>query len=201
MKRVAFAELADISPAMVTKYGEQGLLVFIDAKNLDARASLEALAGRLDETKRQAALAKLDAVEKIAANDTTQPPPAPRAPPPSGKTAKVEIEELKRDTLQLELARKAGDLVPIEEVERTILDAIAGLQAAFDLEARAMAGQLTIDLGLSPDREAMLARRLRTLCNKARQRFAADMMRLAGGDFVRETDVDAEDGDAEARGA
>lgn len=183
MKRVDFAELAGITPAMVTKYADQHLLVFTDAKNLDARASLEALAGRLDETKRQAALEKLAAAERIAANDTHTPPPPPDTQRPTTKTAKVEIEELKRDTLRLELATKAGELIPIGDVERTILDAIAGLQSAFDQESRAMAAQLTIDLGLSPDREAMLSRRLRTLCNKARQRFAADMLALAGADF------------------
>jgi hypothetical protein len=184
VKRVEFAELAGITPAMVTKYQDQGLILFSEPKVVDAHATLAALAGHLDEDKRQAALEKLDTATRIAANDTHAPTPVPRPAPGSGKTAKVEIEELKRDTLQLELARKAGELVPIDDVERVILDAMAGLQAAFDLEARAMAGQLTIDLGLSPDREAMLARRIRTLCNKARGRFATEMMKLAGETFT-----------------
>lgn len=191
MKRVDFASLAGVSPAMVTKYGDLGLLVTSEGKNLDARATLEALAGTLDEEKRQAALEKLDAADRIAANDAAPTPQSPEASPARTKTAKVEIEELKRDTLQLELSRKAGELVPIEDVERTILDAIAGLQGAFDQEARSMAAQMTIDLGLSPDKEAILARRLRTLCNRARQRFAADMLKLAGGELHVGNEEDA----------
>lgn len=190
MKRVEFARLAEISPAMVTKYADQGLLVFVDEKNLDARASLEALAGTLNEDKRQAALeklAKLDAAAQLrAVNDANGAPAiasAPGAAKSAAKTTKIEIEELKRDSLALELARKAGDLAPIEDVERVILDAMAGLQAAFDQESRAMAAQMTIDLGLSPDKEAILARRLRTLCNRARQRYAAEMQKLASADL------------------
>jgi hypothetical protein len=108
--------------------------------------------GRLDEEKRRAALEKLDAGARIAANDAAPPEKsAPRAPP-GVKNAKLEIDELKRDTLALELARRAGELVPVNDVESVILDAIAALQSAFDLETRATADQLTIDLGLSPER-------------------------------------------------
>lgn len=167
MKRVEFAALADISPAMVTKYDDAGLIVFTDATrtHVDPAATLAALAGRLDADKHAAALSKLG---------------APAAPAP--RNAKLELDELKRDAHALDLAKRAGDLIPIRDVETAIHDAITELQAAFDIESRAMADQLAIDLGLSVDRAATLQRRLRTLCNRARTRFAASMSDLAGDD-------------------
>ncbi|MFN3464732.1 MAG: hypothetical protein ACK4X1_11725 [Terricaulis sp.] len=180
MKRVEFAELAGITPAMVTKYDDQGLIAFSSPKVVDARATLQLLAGRLDEDKRQAALEKLDALDRIAANDTSAPEAPPLAARTGAKNAKTEIDELKRDKLLVELAEKSGDLIPIATVERVILDAIAEMQAAFDQETHATAAQLTIDLGLSTERTAMLTRRMRTLANKARQRFAAKMLELSG---------------------
>lgn len=199
VKRVEFAALAQISPAMVTKYAEQGLLVFVDdrQKILDARASLEALAGRLDEEKRRAALEKVDAAARIAANDSS---PAAAPPAPLARSAKQELDELKRDAQALDLARRAGELIPIADVEAAIVDAVTGLQAAFDAEAREMAQQLTIDLNLSPDRTAMLQRRLRTLCNRARNRFAGEMNRLAGAETEAAEATDAGETAGEASG-
>lgn len=194
MKRVEFAELAGITPAMVTKYDDQGLIVFSSPKVVDARATLQQLAGRLDEDKRQAALEKLDALDRIAANDAA-PPESPTLTPRTGaKNAKTEIDELKRDKLLVELAEKSGDLIPMASVERVILDAIAEMQAAFDQETHATAAQLTIDLGLSTERTAMLTRRMRTLANKARQRFAARMLELSGDGAAQAAPAgDAED--------
>lgn len=200
MKRVEFAELAGITPAMVTKYDDQGLIIFSAPKIVDARGTLQQLAGRLDEDKRQAALEKLDALDRIAANDTTAPEAPALAPRTGVKNAKTEIDELKRDKLLVELAEKSGDLIPIATVERVILDAIAEMQAAFDQETHATAAQLTIDLGLSTERTAMLTRRMRTLANKARQRFAAKMLELSGDGAVQvEAAGDADDETTAAR--
>lgn len=186
---------------MVTKYDEQGLIVFSAPKVVDARASLDALAGRLDETKRRAALDQLETRARIAANDTNVPPIAPSPAPSGGKTAKVQIEELKRDGLQLELARKAGELVPLADVEDFIAKAIEELKVAYELEARGTVDQLQIDLNLSPNHAAMLTRRLRTLSNRARHRFATRMLELAGDDPPSETDESAIDDDQAAQGA
>lgn len=164
---------------MVTKYDEQGFIVFADAdrKLVDARATLEALSGRLDEDKRQSALEQLDTRDRVAA---AAPASAPSAAKPS---AKAQIDELKRDKLSIDLAERAGALIPIDRVEAVTVDAIVAMQAAFDVEARSTADQLTIDLDLSPERNAMIMRRLRTLIVRARQAFAGKMLELAGDDF------------------
>lgn len=188
MKRIEFARLCDISPSLVTKYDEQGLIVFSAPKIVDVRATLDALAGRLDETKRQAALARLasgDLPPAPAANDTPAPAPATR-------NAKTALDELRRDAVALDLARKAGDVIPIADVEAAIQEAVSALQNAFEIETRACADQLTIDLGLAADRSAMLTRRLRSLSTRARARFAAELAKLAGdepaADGAREDD-------------
>jgi DNA-binding transcriptional MerR regulator len=192
MKRIEFAKLAEISPAMVTKYDSQGLIVFAGDDDVDALATLEALAGRLDETKRAAALGRLGASARVEAQ---------REAVPRVRSAKQELDELKRDTLQLELARKAGELVPVEVVERVVLDAIAALQSASDLEAGDTANQLTIDLGLSPDRTAVLKRRLRTFTTRVRARFAGEMLKLASEETASAARATEGDRGADASGA
>lgn len=182
MKRVEFARLCEIAPSMVTKYTEQGFVVFSAPKVVNAAATLAALAGRLDEPKRQAALARLASGEipaAPAANDTPAPAPATR-------NAKTALDELRRDAVALDLARKAGDVVPIVDVEAAIQEAVSALQNAFDIETRACADQLTIDLGLAADRSAMLTRRLRSLSTRARARFAAELAKLAGDEPAAE---------------
>lgn len=179
MKRIEFAELADISPAMVTKYSDQGLIVFSADNSVDATATLALLEGRLDETKRLAALKKLGLAAQFAPASPELPAALQGQP---RRTAKIEMDEIKRDLMQLELARRAGELIPIADVERAVFDAIADFRAAFDIEARGMADQLTVDLSLSPERSAMLFRRLRTLNNKAQTRFSTRMLALAGAE-------------------
>ena len=175
MKRVEFARLIDVSPSLVTKYADDGLIIFsdADAKRVDARATLDALAGRLDETKRQAAIAKLNAAP---ANESEAPP----APSPAARNAKTALDELRRDSVALDLAKRAGDVIPIVQVEHAIMDAIAKLQSVFEVEAATTADRLAIDLGLSADRKPALPRALRSLCTRARAAFAAEMAKLAG---------------------
>lgn len=177
MKKSQFADFVGIAPSMVTKYAKDALIVYSAPKVVDARATLAALAGRLDEAKRLAALARLDAGDTTPiANDA---PPAP-VPSPETRNAKVALDELKRDAVALDLAKRAGDVIPIADVEAVMQDAIGALQAAFDVEARQTADKLTIDLGLAADRNAMLMRQLRSLCTRARARFAAALAELAG---------------------
>lgn len=175
MKRKDFADFVGIGPSMVTKYADDGLIVFSSPKDVDVPATLAALAGRLNEEKRQDALARWEAGDIAApANEH-----ATSAPPLSARNAKQALDELRRDSVALDLAKRAGDVIPIADVEAVIVSAIAELQSAFDVEASATTDRLIIDLGLAADRHPVLKRQLRSLLTRARARFAAAMASLA----------------------
>lgn len=179
MKLSAFARLCSIDRKTAATYASQGLVAYSAPMVVDPAESLRLLAGRLNEGKRQAALAQLSGVAKDEA-----------APPVTATNARVATDELKRDKIALELAERAGDLIPLAEVEAAALDAIQAMQSAFDVESRATADQLAIDLGLTADRSAMLLRRLRSLSIRARARFSAEMAKIAGMSEIVEADTD-----------
>ncbi len=160
MKRIDFARLADISPAMVTKYADAGYVVFRSADELDPLATLAALEGHLDEAKRQAALAALAGLSET--------PAAPVAP----RSAKADLDAIKRDLAVIDLARKTGELIRVDEAARTAAAAVVAMRAAFDLELAATADRLVVELGLSTDRAGALRRTLKASFSRALTTFA-----------------------------
>jgi hypothetical protein len=155
LNQTDFASLAAITQPMVSKYLAAGFVKLRADGKIDARASLEALAGRLDETKRAAALEKLAFLDAGAAAARETPANAPRTP-----SAKSELDEIKRDQARLDYAKAAGELIPASAVEEIAFDAAQAMRQAMEQTRRPTAERLCADLGLTPDRAQLVARAL-----------------------------------------
>lgn len=168
MKRAAFAILCGISKQMVSKYAA---FLVEEAGEVDALASLAALEGRLDETKRQAALAALEGVQ----------PSRPTAPgaasvPLSAKAQKDEVElQLKR----LQYAREAGEVMSVDEIDAAARQAIADMREAFGNRRREIAEAVCLQFSLPSDKASAMARTLAREFEATLGVFAARMAALA----------------------
>jgi hypothetical protein len=173
LKQTDFAHLAAITQPMVSKYLAQGLVKTRADGSIDPKASLDALAGRLDEEKRQAALAKL----AFLAQTPAPTPPTP-ADAPLARSAKLELDEIKLAQARLDLARAAGELVPVARVEEVAYDAVQALRQAWEQQRRPFAERLAADLGLTPERALPIARALQRLFTNVQASFV-DTLALA----------------------
>lgn len=194
MKRVEFAALCGVTPQMITKYADDGFIVFVDRKNVDARASLALLEGRLDAAKHSAAHAELDSRDAAAAQTPALAAPVAPAPPREApaRNAKVELDELKRDQAALDLARAAGLLVPIADVERRAWEALAAMRSAYDLARTETAEQLCRDLAIPPERVGAMNRTLQRLQARALAAFQQSMQLRGEQDDAVNDDAPAE---------
>lgn len=172
-----FARLCAISHQMVSKYAADGRLVRGESGLIDAEASLQQLAGHLDEQKRLTALEKLRFAAPGAAQDTQKPPPGS-----SGKGAKGELDEIRRDLARLELEQKAGNLVAVAAVEERAFNAIAAMRQALESTRRETSERLASDLGLTPDRAPVIARALQRYTNAAQAAFVQILLETGADD-------------------
>jgi hypothetical protein len=148
MNKARFAELIGVSGAQVTKYGDA---IVIDGGQVDVEASLANLEGRLDETKRQRALAVLGGLSAAAK-------PAENAPrQPSGKSR---YDDARAQLAEIELAEKKGELLSAAEVEMVAYEAIAAMREAQAGGRREFADRLCADFGIDPSRAGALARKI-----------------------------------------
>lgn len=177
MKRAAFATLCGVSKQMISKYAASGFVIE-NADGVDAAASLAALDGRLDEAKRQAALAALASLEGA------QPPAAISASAgvtlrPSAKAEKDEVElKLKR----LQYGREAGELVNAEDVDIAARQAVTRMREVFGNRRREIADGVCAQFGVPAEKASALARHLAREFELAMGAFAEDMAALGAGD-------------------
>ena len=174
MNQAQFADLIGVSPQQVSKYVASGAVLVEDGR-VNVADSLMMLEGRLDEEKRQRALAKLE-----GANPVRQP-----SPPNQGSggqrtaTAKQEKDAIDRDLRLLEYGQKAGDLVLAEDVEATAQRAVAEMREVFNNGRREDADLICSTFGVAPEKSGALARFLGTRFEAALGRFSAVMATLA----------------------
>jgi transcriptional regulator with XRE-family HTH domain len=177
MKRAAFATLCGVSRPMISKY-ESGGFIVVDGDDVDAAASLAALEGRLDEDKRQRALAALGEVEAPrSAAAPTSAADAPRA-----ASAKAQKDEVELRLKQLQYGREAGELVSAEAVDAAARQAVTSLSEAFANRRREIAERICLQLGAAPDKASAIARLLGVEFEETLGVFAREMLTAASPD-------------------
>lgn len=171
MQRGAFAKMAGVSAAMVTKWGKQGLLVE-GLDGVDASATLEALAGSFDEPRRLQAIARLDALNTGQATEI-----APKAPD-TAVTARAQKEAIDAQMRRLDLEQRAASLIERTAVEDLLADACRRLAATFDQTRTPCVGKLMHIPADAPNRKALITAEIRDYVAAALAAFTADCARI-----------------------
>nr|WP_314123301.1 hypothetical protein [uncultured Brevundimonas sp.] len=177
MRRSQFAALIGVSKQQVGKYVSDGA-VLLDGADVDVEESLARLEGRLDEAKRQRALAMWGG--RAA---------SPSAPRPSGSgtagkalSGKARHDEARAELAELELAQRKGELLETADVERKADEAVQALRETMAAGRREDADQICAKFGIPAERATALARELNTRDERALGRFARSMAVLAFDD-------------------
>lgn len=168
MNQSEFAELCGISRQMASKYAADGLIVRDADGEIDPEGSLYLLEGRLDDEKRLAALALLAGL------------PAPAPKPAPLRSPKAETDELKRQMLALQLAKQAGEVVAVAEVEELAHQAVADLRVALETARQPLVERLAAEFGVTADRIGAIARLIKANDAAALAAFATACAKLAG---------------------
>lgn len=170
-----FADLCGISGAMVSKYAAKGCIVRDAGGQIMPFDSLDALDGHLDDDKRRNALRKLtgEADEGLQSD-------APAAKPFGiGDETRKQLDLIKLQKAKNELAKEAGELIPVEEAVSAAWTAIGKLKEAFDASRRSIVDRALRDLGLPPTSAPVLTRLLKEFEAKGLGGFADSMAELA----------------------
>lgn len=176
MRRSQFAALIGVSKQQVGKYVADGA-VLLDGALVDVEESLARLEGRLDETKRQRALAMWGG--RSASSSAGAGPAAGghgAAKPLSGK---ARHDEARAELAELELAQRKGELLEVDDVETRADEAIQALRETMAAGRREDADQICAKFGIPAERATALARELNARDERALGRFARAMAALA----------------------
>lgn len=176
MRRSQFAALIGVSKQQVGKYVADGA-VLLDGALVDVEESLARLEGRLDETKRQRALAMWGG--RSASSSAGARPAAGghgAAKPLSGK---ARHDEARAELAELELAQRKGELLEVDDVETRADEAIQALRETMAAGRREDADQICAKFGIPAERATALARELNARDERALGRFARAMAALA----------------------
>jgi transcriptional regulator with XRE-family HTH domain len=155
-----FARLVGVTPQMVSKYRAEGRLVIDADGRVLAAASLEALAGYMDETRRREALEKVRFLEELG--DGGRPTRARRPVlAPERHDSRDELRQVQLQMAQLRLALERGELMPVSRAEELAYDAVQAMRQAFDAGLKRCVGDLVTELGLLPTAAGKIERALR----------------------------------------
>lgn len=173
MTQAEFAKHRGVSEAMVSRWKAKGLLVFTAEGRVDVAASMDLLDRMLDPARGGNRAARPSAVSASRPPAAPAPPPAGTLPPAAwpqdgGDKANYNVEaarerRAKAQLAELELAEKAGTLVPAGDVEALFFDRV---RAARDLFAQ-IGRRIAPDLALETDPakiEAKLNAEYRAVC-------------------------------------
>lgn len=179
MNQSAFAGLCGVSPKMISKYKDRGLVVVVDGE-VDVAGSLAALEGRLDEAKRsKALLAFAEMTGQPLAHDVRDAAPVPV------RSAKAEKDEVELKLKRLEYAREAGELVEKDEVEDSCAQAVAAFRESLANGRRETADMICAEFGIASTKAAQLAKFLQRRDERALGRFA-DVMGVLAAEAANE---------------
>ena len=175
MRRSQFAELIGVSKQQVGKYVSDGA-VLVDGAGVDVEESLGRLEGRLDESKRQRALAvwggRSGALRSgvVATNQSA---------PAKALSGKARHDEARAELAELELAQRKGELLETADVEARADEAVQALRETMAAGRREDAAQICSKFGISAEKATALARELNVRDERALGRFARSMAALA----------------------
>lgn len=196
MSKAEFARLCQVKHPMFSPQ-KWGPLLSMRGNKVDAVESLKTLAGHLDETKRRAAIKRLEDLAEtaeITPTETRAEPPMFSEPdagdaPPAGDGADNVIEHpswrVRKDRAdalnrEIELAERMGQLVDATEVRLAIGDAVATFWSELDRARRHDANSIAGELQLNADQAHMLRRALADRDRRFRNGFAETMRKKAG---------------------
>ncbi|WP_395077398.1 hypothetical protein [Hyphococcus sp.] len=167
MTKSAFARLCQVSHPNFAP-AKWGQFLVLRGGKVDAKASLDALEGRLDESKRKAALEKLKnrpappateaaAVDEDPADDEPAATTAPAASEPTSFKAERDMYAAKN--AQIDYLERVGALIDAAEVGAAIESLVATFWAEADLALKMDAAEIASDLELDGEQ----ARKLRNM--------------------------------------
>ncbi|WP_426019006.1 hypothetical protein [Brevundimonas sp. DWR2-3-1b1] len=185
MRRSQFAALIGVSKQQVGKYVSDGT-VLLDGADVDVEESLARLEGRLDETKRQRALAMWSGRSTSAPRSATSGAPGAPAKALSGK---ARHDEARAELAELELAQRKGELLETADVEAKADEAVQALRETMAAGRREDADQICAKFGIPAERATALARELNTRDERALGRFARAMAVLAFDEGVADVET------------
>lgn len=188
MRQVEFARLCGVSAQAISKHAQAGRLVRAGGGGVDAKASLQALEGHLDEAKRRRALLKLAGLDEALAGS------AGEAAADRGGGNVVDFQEAsaaiswrgRRDKAaalmaELELEERLGALVRAADIAAAVESMIARFwsetEHALKIDALEIVAELDLDAAQAAKMRAALIRRNRTL----RENFARVCRAVAEG--------------------
>lgn len=177
MRKSQFAVLIGVSKPQVSKYVADGAILMTEGGvEVDVDESLARLEGRLEETKRQRALAIWSGKNSGA--------PTRSADPAGGKplSGKARHDEARAELAELELAQRKGELLEVRDVEERADEAVQALRETMASGRREDADQICAKFGVPAERATALARELHTRDERALGRFARAMDALARTD-------------------
>ena len=177
MRKSQFAVLIGVSKPQVSKYVADGAILMTEGGvEVDVDESLSRLEGRLEETKRQRALAIWSGKNSGA--------PTRSADPAGGKplSGKARHDEARAELAELELAQRKGELLEVRDVEERADEAVQALRETMASGRREDADQICAKFGVPAERATALARELHTRDERALGRFARAMDALARTD-------------------
>nr|WP_315051303.1 hypothetical protein [uncultured Brevundimonas sp.] len=178
MRKSQFAVLIGVSKPQVSKYVADGAILMSDGGvEVDVEESLARLQGRLDETKRQRAVAIWSG--RAGAPSARAPADAPAGKQLSGK---ARHDEARAELAELELAQRKGELLEVRDVEERADEAVQALRETMASGRREDADQICAKFGVPAERATALARELHTRDERALGRFARAMDALARTD-------------------
>lgn len=185
MRRSQFAALIGVSKQQVGKYVSDGT-VLLDGADVDVEESLARLEGRLDETKRQRALAMWSGRSTSAPRSAASGAPGAPAKALSGK---ARHDEARAELAELELAQRKGELLETADVEAKADEAVQALRETMAAGRREDADQICAKFGIPAERATALARELNTRDERALGRFARAMAVLAFDEGVADVET------------
>ena len=192
MRRSEFAGLIGVSKQQVGKYVAKGYVI-LEGDLVDVDQSLIQLEGHLDEAKRQRAL-QIRAMAS-GARVVADRAEAPRAP--VERSAKVQREEIEVALKRLDLAKAAGEVVMVADVDEAARSAVQELRELVSQSNRETADRICAQFGLGPEKAIPLQRFLAAQFELVMGRYAARMATLAAGEVdpaqhgAETTDFDA----------
>ena len=191
MTKTAFAALCQITHPMLAPH-KYGPYLVMRGKKVDARQSLNALEGRLDEQKRRDALAELDRLDgKPPRAEASEPPAVQTASSVDNKTGegaggepdepvgwKARHDMIRAKSAEVAYKEQLGALTPVAEIEQAMEIIVAAFWTETERSVKIQAAELASELSLDADQAAALKRKMEKNVRTMRDSFTRACRRL-----------------------
>jgi transcriptional regulator with XRE-family HTH domain len=171
MSQSKFADFVGVSKQMVSKYKADGRLA-MQGDLVDAARSLEKLEGTFDETKRRAAIARLQS-QPAPSSSPAAAPVNDDAPTLSWKAERERADAMIR---KLDLEERMGQLVDARMVRLAIADVVSQFWSETERRQSLDVSEMAAALGLDPEQTRALRSALRRRDEDLRRAFSGSLM-------------------------